>query len=55
MTLPPPEVACPPPPCPLSPLQAHNMTGTAVARIMHGLSSAAYPTDQWVKCGFWGK
>jgi hypothetical protein len=22
---------------------------------MHGLSAAAYPTDQWSKCGFWGK
>jgi len=32
-----------------------NLSGTAVARIMHGLSTPAYPSDQWCKCGFWGK
>jgi len=31
------------------------MTGTAVARIFHGLATPSYPIDQWAKCGFWGK
>lgn len=32
-----------------------KISGTAVARIFHGLAVPAYPRDQWSKCGFWGK
>lgn len=32
-----------------------RINGTAIARIFHGLSSTAYPADQWRKCGFWGR
>jgi len=28
-----------------------RMSGVAVARILHGLASAAYPADQWRRCG----
>ncbi len=38
-----------------APLQARHITGTAIARIFHGLSTAAFPGDQWRKCGFWGR
>ena len=31
------------------------MNGISISRIMHGLASPSYTTDQWSKCGFWGK
>ena len=34
-------------------LQGCNLTGRAVARILHGVASPAFPTPQWNKCGFW--
>ncbi len=33
--------------------QGCRLTGRAVARIMHGMASPAFPADQWSKCGFW--
>ncbi|DBA84790.1 TPA: hypothetical protein ACH3X1_016785 [Trebouxia sp. C0004] len=30
-----------------------SLTGRAVARILHGVASPAFPTAQWTKCGFW--
>eukprot|EP00891_Asterochloris_glomerata_P005100 jgi/Astpho2/5100/fgenesh1_pm.00073_%23_4_t len=34
-------------------LQGVNLTARAVTRILHGIASPAYPSDQWHKCGFW--
>ena len=34
-------------------LQGCSLTGRAVARILHGVSSPAFPASQWSKCGFW--
>ncbi len=34
---------------------AAQLTGRAVARILHGLSSSAFPAAQWKKCGYWGR
>jgi len=31
------------------------MSAQAVARIMHGISSSAYPAADWKKCGYWGR
>jgi ATP-dependent DNA helicase Q4 len=31
------------------------LTPEAVARILHGLSSPAFPPDRWSKCGFWDR
>ncbi len=36
-------------------IQGRRITGVAIARIFHGLSCPAYPSDQWRKCGFWGR
>eukprot|EP00983_Pelagomonas_calceolata_P115290 1160179-Pelagomonas_calceolata.AAC.20 len=41
-----------------SPTQAkrgQQVGGIAVARIFHGLSTPAFPVQQWAKCGFWGQ
>jgi len=35
--------------------QGLHTGGIAVARIFHGLSTPAYPVQQWAKCGFWGQ
>ena len=35
------------------PLQGCCLTGRAIARILHGVASPAFPTKQWTKCGFW--
>ena len=32
-----------------------QMSAQALARIMHGISSAAFPASAWRKCGFWGR
>ena len=32
-----------------------QMSAQAVARIMHGVASAAYPAAEWRKCGYWGR
>ena len=32
-----------------------QMSAQAVARIMHGVPSAAYPAAEWRKCGYWGR
>ncbi|KAL3136692.1 hypothetical protein ABBQ38_15544 [Trebouxia sp. C0009 RCD-2024] len=29
------------------------LTGRAIARILHGVASPAFPTAHWSKCGFW--
>ena len=34
-------------------LQGGTLTGRAIARILHGVASPAFPTAQWSKCGFW--
>ncbi len=34
---------------------AAQLTGRAAARILHGLSSSAFPAIQWKKCGYWGR
>ena len=34
-------------------MQDCRMTGRAVARILHGVASPAFPIKQWSKCGFW--
>lgn len=34
-------------------LQGCTLTGRAIARILHGVASPAFPTAQWSKCGFW--
>ena len=34
-------------------LQGTHLTARAVTRILHGIASPAYPSDQWHKCGFW--
>lgn len=39
----------------LSEMQGGPLTGRAIARILHGVSSPAFPTKQWSKCGFWGR
>ena len=39
----------------ISALQGGPLTGRAIARILHGVSSPAFPTAQWSKCGFWGR
>jgi ATP-dependent DNA helicase Q4 len=35
--------------------QGRPLTARAIARVMHGVASPAYPADQWSKCGFWGR
>ena len=32
-----------------------QMSAQAVARIMHGVPSVAYPAAEWRKCGYWGR
>ncbi|KAK9804407.1 hypothetical protein WJX72_011416 [[Myrmecia] bisecta] len=32
-----------------------SLSGRAVARIMHGLASPAFPAEEWSKCGFWAR
>lgn len=32
-----------------------QMTGRAIARILHGLQSSAFPAAQWKKCGYWAR
>ena len=34
-------------------LQGCELTGRAVARVLQGVSSPAFPMAQWNKCGFW--
>lgn len=35
--------------------RGQQVGGIAVARIFHGLSTPAFPVQQWAKCGFWGQ
>ena len=34
-------------------LQGYALNGRAIARILHGVASPAFPTAHWSKCGFW--
>lgn len=36
-------------------LQVAGLTARALARILHGLASPAFPADRWAKCGVWGR
>jgi ATP-dependent DNA helicase Q4 len=36
-------------------MQGAPASGLALARILHGLHSPAFPRDQWGRCGFWGR
>lgn len=36
-------------------MQMGGVTARALARVLHGVSSPAFPADQWVKCGVWGR
>lgn len=35
--------------------RGQQVGGIAVARIFHGLSTPAFPVQEWAKCGFWGQ
>lgn len=39
----------------LNVLQVAGLTARALARILHGLASPAFPADRWSKCGVWGR
>lgn len=32
-----------------------ELSGRALARILHGLPSSAFPAAQWKSCGYWGR
>lgn len=34
-------------------LQGASLSSRAIARILQGVASPAFPTAQWSKCGFW--
>ena len=36
-------------------VQGKAASGRAVARILHGLHSPAFPMDVWSKCTYWGR
>ena len=43
-----------PSPC-MACMQGKAAGGLALARILHGLHSRAFPREQWSRCGFWGR
>ena len=43
-----------PSPC-MACMQGKAAGGLALARILHGLHSPAFPREQWSRCGFWGR
>ena len=36
-------------------VQGTAASGRAIARILHGLHSPAFPVDIWSKCSYWGR
>ncbi len=36
-------------------LQAAGLTSRALARVLHSLSSPAFPADKWTKSQLWGR
>lgn len=36
-------------------MQVADLSARALARVLHGLSSPAFPADRWTKSGVWGR
>lgn len=36
-------------------MQMEDVTARSLARVLHGVASPAFPADQWVKSGVWGR